>query len=153
MTETPRKLTLKQENFVTAYMETGIAAEAYRQAYATENMKEKVIRNNASAQLRHNGIAMAIQAKKDAKQADNKALEDRAKEFSEECIQTAAKIMRDNDAPQSARMAAIKELLDRGHGKPISKTELDATLKSSNAGADELSDEALMALLAPQGEG
>ena len=41
------KLTPKQEKFCQAYIETGNASEAYRQAYNTRKMKEATINRNA----------------------------------------------------------------------------------------------------------
>lgn len=46
--------------------------------------------------------------------ADIKAL---AGQYTSEAIQTLAGIMRDETAPQAARIAACKELVDRSHGK------------------------------------
>lgn len=42
------KLTIKQENFVLAYIETGNASEAYRRAYNAEKMSDKTITEKAS---------------------------------------------------------------------------------------------------------
>ena len=41
------KLTPKQENFCQAFIETGNASEAYRQAYNSENMKETSVNRKA----------------------------------------------------------------------------------------------------------
>ena len=47
-------LTIKQENFCRAYIETGNASEAYRQAYDAENMKPETI-NRKAKELLDNG--------------------------------------------------------------------------------------------------
>lgn len=44
-------LTPKQELFAQKYIETGVASEAYRQAYATENMMAKTVWEEASRLL------------------------------------------------------------------------------------------------------
>ena len=41
------KLTIKQENFCLAYIETGNASEAYRQAYRCGRMKPETVNKNA----------------------------------------------------------------------------------------------------------
>ncbi|MCY1285671.1 hypothetical protein D9M69_491140 [compost metagenome] len=45
---------------------------------------------------------------------DVKAL---AQQYSEEAVKSLVEIMRDGDAPHAARVAAAKDILDRGHGK------------------------------------
>lgn len=52
-----------------------------------------------------------------------------AQKYTAEAIETLASIMRDSDVDQ-ARIAAAKELLDRGHGKSTQPVtgELDAKL-------------------------
>ncbi|MBV7387252.1 terminase small subunit [Pasteurellaceae bacterium TAE3-ERU1] len=51
-------LTQKQVNFCNAYLETGNASEAYRQAYNAENMKAETINRKAS-ELMSNGKVKA----------------------------------------------------------------------------------------------
>lgn len=48
------KLTLKQENFCQAYIETGNASEAYRRAYSCGKMKDSVV-NIKACELHKNG--------------------------------------------------------------------------------------------------
>lgn len=40
-----------------------------------------------------------------------------AQSFGEEAIKLLVEIARDGDAPHAARVAAVKEILDRGYGK------------------------------------
>ena len=54
------KLTLKQENFCLAYIETGNATEAYRRAYNTERMKPETANRNAKLMLDDNKIATRL---------------------------------------------------------------------------------------------
>lgn len=53
-------LTIKQENFCLAYLETGNASEAYRLAYDAENMKPESVNRLAKAQLDNVKIASRI---------------------------------------------------------------------------------------------
>jgi phage terminase small subunit len=54
-------LTPKQEAFARAYVETGNASEAYRQAYEARRMSEKAIGNEASRLLAHPGITLEVE--------------------------------------------------------------------------------------------
>lgn len=54
-------LTLKQENFCLAYLETGNASEAYRRAYDAENMKPESVNRLAKAQLDNVKIASRLE--------------------------------------------------------------------------------------------
>lgn len=53
--------------------------------------------------------------------ADIKAL---AQTYGPEAVDTLAEIMRDGSHPPAARVAAAKELIDRGFGKAVQPTEL-----------------------------
>jgi phage terminase small subunit len=53
-------LTLKQENFCLAYIETGNASEAYRRAYDADKTSAPVINVNAKKLLDSNKIALRI---------------------------------------------------------------------------------------------
>jgi phage terminase small subunit len=53
-------LTVKQENFCLAYMETGNASEAYRRAYNAGKMKPAVINVKASELLADGKIAVRL---------------------------------------------------------------------------------------------
>ncbi len=56
-----RKLTIKQEAFVLAYVETGNASEAYRRAYSATRMRPETIRRNAFSMLESNKITTTIE--------------------------------------------------------------------------------------------
>lgn len=49
--------------------------------------------------------------------------------YTEEALNALATIMRDSDSDQ-AKVAAIKELLDRAHGKPKQSMDIDANVKA-----------------------
>ena len=53
-------LTVKQENFCQAYIETGNASEAYRRAYNAGNMKPETINRNAHALFGNNKIVTRL---------------------------------------------------------------------------------------------
>jgi phage terminase small subunit len=54
------KLTIKQEKFCLAYMETGNASEAYRRAYNASGMKEATINVKASELLKNGKVAVRV---------------------------------------------------------------------------------------------
>lgn len=58
-------LTPKQEKFAQKYIETGNAAEAYRQAYDAKNMKPVTIRRKAAELLAHGNVSAHIRALRD----------------------------------------------------------------------------------------
>lgn len=53
-------LTIKQEAFCQAYIETGNASEAYRTAYAADKMKAEAIHVNASKLLVNAKVALRV---------------------------------------------------------------------------------------------
>jgi phage terminase small subunit len=55
------KLTLKQEAFCLAYIETGNASEAYRRSYNCEKMKPDVINVKAAELLKNGKVAVRLQ--------------------------------------------------------------------------------------------
>jgi phage terminase small subunit len=59
-----KALTLKQENFCLAYIETGNASEAYRRAFNTERMKPETVNNKAYAMLKVGEIRARLDAYK-----------------------------------------------------------------------------------------
>jgi phage terminase small subunit len=57
---TEMKLTLKQEAFAKAYIETGNASEAYRRAYDAARMKPEALHVNASKLLADTKVALRV---------------------------------------------------------------------------------------------
>lgn len=55
-------LTVKQENFCRAYVETGNASEAYRRAYNAESMQADSIHVNASQLLKNDKVSARVAA-------------------------------------------------------------------------------------------
>lgn len=56
----PKNLTVKQENFCQAYIETGNASEAYRRAYSCKKMKDSVINIKACELLKHGKVSVRV---------------------------------------------------------------------------------------------
>jgi hypothetical protein len=67
-----------------------------------------------------------------------------ARTHSPAAIATLAKIMRDEEAPPTARLGAANAILDRGHGRPPQAIALHAT--GENYDLCRLSDEQLLLL-------
>lgn len=65
-------------------------------------------------------------------------LREAARGFSAEALETLATVMRDPDAPHASRVAAAKELLDRGFGKAVQSVDVDVKLDVSAIQAAEL---------------
>jgi phage terminase small subunit len=58
--KSPKNLTIKQENFCQAYIETGNASEAYRRAYSCEKMKDSVINIKACELLKNGKVTVRV---------------------------------------------------------------------------------------------
>lgn len=61
-----------------------------------------------------------------------------AQAFTVDAIETLAKIMKGDEQPAAARVAAANALLDRGYGKPKQSMEVDATVRSHEDALAEL---------------
>lgn len=55
-----------------------------------------------------------------------------AQEWGEQAISTLGDIMTNNDSSEQARIAAARELLDRGYGKPRQNMELNAAFRGAS---------------------
>jgi phage terminase small subunit len=53
-------MTIKQEDFAYAYLQTGNASEAYRKVYNTKNMTDTAIHVEASRLTRHPTVALIL---------------------------------------------------------------------------------------------
>jgi len=100
-----RKLTQKQEKFILKYFECGNASEAYRHAYSTKRMSEKVIINEASLLLKNRDITVRLE-------------ELRAK-AEEESTYTVAKVLKTYDEVIQIGLGKIpsKVMVTEGTGK------------------------------------
>jgi len=118
-------LTPKQEAFCLAYIETGNASEAYRQAYNAENTKPDVVHVKAS-QILANGKVRVRVAELQAVAAEKAAI------TLESHLQTLAEL---RDQAKDARQfsAAITAEIARGKasGVHVEKTESAVTSHST----------------------
>lgn len=77
-------LTIKQENFCLAYIETGNASEAYRRAYNAESMKPESVNREAKVLIDNPKIAARLEElRKPAREAAGVTLEGHLKELAE----------------------------------------------------------------------
>ena len=65
------KLTLKQEAFAMAYVETGNASEAYRRAYNASKMKGETINRKAAELLQNGKVAARVETLLEAHRRDH----------------------------------------------------------------------------------
>lgn len=110
-------LTIKQENFCLAYIETNNASEAYRRSFNAENMKPVTITKRASEFINRRDIAGRIQElRKPAIDAAQFTLEEHL---------NALKKLRDDAAMANQFSAAITAEVNRGKasGFYIDKTK------------------------------
>jgi HEAT repeat protein len=70
-----------------------------------------------------------------------------AREHTERAISTIAEIMDDPLAEQRDRLAAAKEILDRGHGKPLTATIALPMSRQQAAALAAMTDEELDAII------
>lgn len=74
-----------------------------------------------------------------AKGTPNKAtasVKEAAQAFTNDALNTLAKIMKNEEQPAAARVAAASALLDRGHGKPKQSMDIDANIAIPKSLAD-----------------
>ena len=78
-----------------------------------------------------------------------KALEVRARESTDEAIALIESVMRDETEPTRLRVACASELLDRGHGRTMSREQVLLRAEGGAGGepAQKLSDEQLLHIL------
>ena len=76
------------------------------------------------------------------------AVRDQAQQHGEEAISVLASIMRDCEAPPSARISAASEILDRGYGRPVDQKamvvlsqQIDRTLLPREMTTQDIIDE------------
>lgn len=95
-------LTLKQQAFARAYVETGNASEAYRRAYDAENMKQAVIAVKASELLTNGNIKVMVDnLKEEVLQRHRLTVDDLLRELEE-----ARMAAYQQEKPQAAAMVA-----------------------------------------------
>jgi class 3 adenylate cyclase len=74
-------------------------------------------------------------------------LDSLARDHTEKAVDTIANIMDDPFAEDRDRLAAAKEILDRGHGKPLTATIALPASRQQAAALAAMADEELMAAI------
>ena len=97
-------LTLKQEAFLNAYLKTGNASEAYRQAYNAKKMSREAIKTEASRLLGHPEIAQRVAGFKSSARAEVMlSLEEHMSE-----LKTLRELAKENGQIHAAIQAEVK---------------------------------------------
>ena len=118
------KLTIKQEAFARAYVETGNASEAYRRAYNAENTKQEIVAVRACELLAHSKVSVMVQQLKDqAAERHAVTVDSLVNELEEARIAALTA-----ESPQSA--AAVSATMGKAKLMGLDKQILD--LKSSD---------------------
>ena len=131
---TEYKLTPKQERFCQAYIETGNASEAYRQAYDAENMKAETVHVKAS-ELHVNG---KIAVRLEQLQAEHRERHDVTVDTLTEELEAARTLAVKNKQAGAAVQAVMGKA--KLHGLLVDKSEHGAPGQFAH-----LSDEQLIA--------
>ena len=113
-----KKLTPKQESFCLAYIETGNASEAYRQAYNAKNMKPETINRKAKVELDKG----KIRARLEALQAEHRERHDVTVDGLSENLEIAMNLAFQNK--QAAAMVSAIMGRAKLHGLLVDRAEL-----------------------------
>ena len=126
-------MTPKQEAFARAYVETGNASEAYRQAYDAENMKDNVIWNRASELLQHGGVAVRVKEIQEAAQKRTAITIESLTDMLQKALDKAAAEPKGASAMVSAAMG-----MGKLHGLITEKREVKHVSGTEDLADDEL---------------
>ncbi|HDS3404953.1 TPA: terminase small subunit [Citrobacter freundii] len=120
-------LTIKQEAFCQAYIETGNASEAYRTAYAADKMKPETVNRNAKSLLDNNKIATRVaELQGEIKQRHNVTVDSLIAEL-EEARQAALTA----ETPQSS--AAVAATMGKAKLTGLDKQVIEVSGKDGGA--------------------
>ncbi len=115
------ELTLKQEHFVKAYIETGNASEAYRIAYDADKMKAETIHRKASELMNNGKIRARLnELQTEHKERHNMTVDDLIKELDE-----AREIAKANGNPTAMISAVMGKAKLLGLDKPQTQSSED----------------------------
>lgn len=114
-------LTVKQEKFCQAYVETGDASEAYRSAYSADKMKPETVHNKAY-QLRNQG---EIRARIEALRSEAKIRHDITVSSLLEELEEARQAALTAETPQSS--AAVAATMGKARITGLDKVVIDLT--------------------------
>lgn len=123
------KLTLKQEAFCQAYIETGNASEAYRRAYDASGMADNVIHVKACELLKNGKVAVRLEAMQRKSAARHEITVEKLTEMAVAAYDLA---MKEEVSAPAAAVAAVMAL-GKMHGFVIDKKQVTADLKHHNA--------------------
>lgn len=114
-------LTVKQEKFCQAYVETGNASEAYRSAYSADKMKHETINKRASELLNNGEVTGRVsELQQEHRTKHNITVSDLLREF-EEARQAALTA----ETPQSS--AAVAATMGKARITGLDKVVIDLT--------------------------
>ena len=115
------ELTLKQEHFIKAYIETGNASEAYRIAYDADKMKAETIHRKASELVNNGKIRARLnELQTEHKERHNMTVDDLIKELDE-----AREIAKENGNPTAMISAVMGKAKLLGLDKPQTQSSED----------------------------
>ncbi|EWC39557.1 terminase small subunit [Stutzerimonas stutzeri] len=125
-------LTLKQEAFCSAYLETGNASEAYRRAYNAENMKAGTIAVKASELLANGKVAVRLAEMRQAVAERNQiTVDDLLRELEEARVKALS-----CENPQSS--AAVSATLGKAKLLGLDRPDLSLDLEAKRLGIEKL---------------
>lgn len=129
-------LTVKQEKFCQAYVETGDASEAYRSAYSADKMKPETVHNKAY-QLRNQG---EIRARIEALRGEAKIRHDITVSSLLEELEEARQAALTAETPQSS--AAVAATMGKARITGLDKVVIDlaADVKVENRSIKDIFD-------------
>lgn len=125
------KLTIKQEAFCLAYIESGNASEAYRQTYKTERMKAPTV-NRKAKELLDNGkiTARLAELRKPIMERHNVTVDSLLAELEE-----ARQVALGAETPQSG--AAVTATMGKAKLCGLDKQIIESTIRVVDDGSNE----------------
>ncbi len=116
-----RKLTLKQEAFVRAYIETGNASEAYRRAYEAGSMSDEAVRVEACKLLKNPNVTLMVEQSHKRQQKRHEVTVDSVTKMLKTAYRKAK--LDDKGAPAMVQAALG---LGKLHGLIVDKKQVDS---------------------------
>lgn len=124
-----QRLTIKQENFCLAYVETGNASEAYRRAYDTEDMLPATVNRHAHGMLENDKIAARISDLRSSVMQRHKITVDDLLAELEEARAMAIKTEKAGPMAQAtmgkAKLLGLDKALEEADTRPVGKIEIE----------------------------
>ncbi len=124
-----QRLTIKQENFCLAYVETGNASEAYRRAYDTEDMLPSSINCKASELMDNVKVTDRINELRSSVMQRHKITVDDLLAELEEARAMAIKTEKAGPMAQAtmgkAKLLGLDKALEEADTRPVGKIEIE----------------------------